>query len=486
MAKHGSRKNGRHKRRSSRGEGRLYKRTGGKDYPADSPVNAPYWLQYTIPNPTGKGRGKCIRVALKDTDGNPITDKGTAEGERKRIVAPYQTGNTVETLKAVQARLQDAEEQHAQAVEEANPPLRMNDAEEAYLSSPNRPDSGQLTLDGYLSQWGRFITWMGEHHSEIVFMRDVDRQHVRSYVADMAELSASSFNQHVNTLRRFWRVLHEEARTDGNPWKRVQHKTVARIERRHRVLSLDEATTIIEAAEGELKDMLATIALTGQRLQDMCKLRWSSVDLDAGVISLVPTKTRRRNGKTVFIPVLPQTRAILEARPRDAATVFPEMARVFDRDRGATLTKRIRKVVEKAGLNPHEEGTGFIESADEDGNTVKVHSGQRAIVRISAHSLRHTFTTIARAAGIPDAVVRSIVGHTTASMTEHYTAFDKAIVRELSSRFEALPAGQYQLEAANPEPHREPLPSWARELVESLSTKNVKTVKAELLKGGVA
>lgn len=467
------------RKRGKRGMGRLFKKQGAKQFPADSPAAGTYYLTYTV-------NGKRKTFALRDEDGNPITDRKAAETARKRIVAPFTTGEQVEALKAVQAALSGAEADHVRAVEEANPPLRIQDAEAAYLASENRPDSGERTLEGYLSQWRCFAAWMQKNHPDTVFMRDVDRKHVRGYVGDMHGLSPSSFNQHVNTLRRFWKVLHDEARADGNPWMRVQHKTVARVERRHRVLSLAEAGAIIEAAEGELKDMLAVIALTGQRLIDAAKLKWSSVDLDGGVISLVPTKTRRRNGKQVFIPILPQTRAILEARGRNKkGFVFPEMAELFDRDRGSTLTKRIRAVVVAAGLSPHEEGTGFIHATDEEGNPVKVHSGKRAIVRVSAHSLRHTFTTIARAAGIPDAVVRSIVGHSTASMTEHYTAFDKAIVASLACRFEALPAGQYQLEAKNPDPIREPLPAWATEMLQGLTAENWKAVRADLLRGGV-
>ena len=41
MRKHVTTENGRHKRRSPRGAGRLYKRgPGGKEYAADNPVNA--------------------------------------------------------------------------------------------------------------------------------------------------------------------------------------------------------------------------------------------------------------------------------------------------------------------------------------------------------------------------------------------------------------------------------------------------------------
>jgi integrase len=482
--KHTTNGNGR-KRRSARGQGRLYKRgPGGKDYPADNPINAPYWLQYTVKNPKG-GKGKCVRVALRDADGNQITDRKQAEVERERIMAPYRLKDAAERERAILARVQQTEQALVGAEDAATPPLRLHDAEAAYTGNENRPDSGALTLSGYISQWQRFAAWMQAHHPEIIYMRDVARPHVKAYVADMAGLSASSFNQHVNTLRRFWRVLAEDARTTDNPWLAVSHKTVERVERRHRVLTMAEATSIIEAATGDMKDLLAMIALTGQRLQDVAKLRWSSVDFDNGIITLIPTKTRRRTGKAVFIPLMPQARAILQSRPRIGKMVFPDMAALFDRDRGSTLAKRIRDVIENAGFTPHEDGTGFVETTGDDGKVVKEHSGQRAVVLVSAHSLRHTYTTIARAAGIPDAVIRSIVGHTTSAMTEHYTAFDKAIVAQLASRFEAIPAGQYQL-TAGPQAHKEPLPTWARELVESITSENAATVKAVLLKGGVA
>lgn len=489
MRKHRNKDGGELKKRSPRGMGSLYKRdSAGREHPADWNGTGAYWLAYTAPSSDG-GTGQRIRAPLKDEKGEPITDRDEAEAARKVIIAPFMAKDTAEAQRQLLARLQTAEQRLDAAIDAAAPVLKIADAWRAYVAHPGRPDSGRLTMEQYEAQWARFNEWMREHHPEATHLRDVTRAVVRQYAADLAaKLSPSTFNQHINTLRRFWRVLREEARTESNDWLTIAHKTVERVERRHRVLTMDEASKVIEAASGDMKDLLAVIAMTGQRLQDVCKLNWSSVDLGAGVIALTPTKTRRRNGKAVFIPVLPQTRAILEARPRTGARVFPGMAELFDRDRGSTLTKRIRDVVEAAGLQPHEDGTGVVETTDKDGKPVKKHSGHRAIVRVSAHSLRHTFTTIARAAGIPDAVVRSIVGHSTASMTEHYTAFDKALVANLASRFEALPAGQGgplpALAAGTAEGTHEPLPTWARQIIESMTGKTWKAARTELLKRG--
>lgn len=464
MKKRVSKRNGGRKRRGSRGAGRLYKRSGGREYPADSPVSAPYWLQYTIPNPAG-GRGKMVRQALRDERGNAITDREQAEAERRRILAPFTARDAAEAQRQLVARLAAAEQAVAVADDEAHPPLKIGDAAGAYQASERRPDSGPITLARYLSQWERFSTWAAD--TGLVFMRDVNREHVRSYVADLgaAAFSPSTFNQHVDTLKRFWRVLADEARATANPWADVRHKTVDKIERRKRALTLEEASRVIETAEpGEMRDLLILVACTGQRLGDVCRLRWASVDLAAGIIELVPAKTRRRKGESVFIPILPQARAVLESRQGRKGFVLPAMAERYAHD-SASISKVIQATFEQAGIQ-----------------TKRKNGDGRAIVETGAHSMRHAFVTLARWAGLPDALIQKITGHSSARMTDHYSQFDRALVSRLSHGFAALPTGDggplalpAHVEA------REPLPAWARELVEGMNGRNWKKVRTELL-----
>jgi hypothetical protein len=86
------------RKRATRGQGRLYKRVaGGKDHPPDSPIKAPYWLAYSLPSDKGD-KSKRVRQPLRDADGKPITDRKGAEAERKRIMAPFHTGERIEAL----------------------------------------------------------------------------------------------------------------------------------------------------------------------------------------------------------------------------------------------------------------------------------------------------------------------------------------------------------------------------------------------------
>lgn len=162
------------RKRAPKGAGRIFKRdTRGKEHPPESPINAAYWIAYTVPNPNG-GTGKRVQHALKDNDGRSITNRSAAEAARKRIVAPYQTRDRIAIAKALQSAVADAETANVAAEDEANPPLTLRRAETAYLASPRKPDSGKRTQENYLNQWKRFCEWMNTHHPAVVYMRDVD------------------------------------------------------------------------------------------------------------------------------------------------------------------------------------------------------------------------------------------------------------------------------------------------------------------------
>ena len=60
------------------------------------------------------------------------------------------------------------------------------------------------------------------------------------------------------------------------------------------------------------------------------------------------------------------------------------------------LVCRIREFLQGCGFKVHKEGTGM--------------NGIRAVPVYGFHSCRHTFVSICRTAGVPDAVIQSVVG----------------------------------------------------------------------------
>ena len=103
--------------------------------------------------------------------------------------------------------------------------------------------------------------------------------------------------------------------------------------------------------------------------------------------------------------------------------------------------------------------------------TRKPEDRTRAVSVKDLHSCRHTFCYYAGLAGIPLAVVQSIVGHMTPAMTEHYSAHasmeDKRRGMERLSFFtqDALPA-------VDEEPERAEL----RQMIESMPLEKVRAM----------
>jgi len=369
-----------------------------------------------------------------------------AEKERARILAPFMAKDEAETLRNISARIVGREAEILAFEESKTPPLKIDHAQAAYRDSKLRPDSGDVTLSRYHSQFGRFRHWMSGEYPDKSAMREIDEDLAQHYVRDLenAGLSPSTFNQHVQTLRRFWKVLQREIRGDGaNPWKEIATKTLDRTARRKRPLSLDRLADVLAVAKnppegftvpgckaGDVSDVLSdahdlivSLVCTGQRLGDVCQLEHSAVDLKSGVIELVPAKTRRRKGEPVLVPILPPMREVLAGRQKRTRYVFPMLAEIYQKDAGITVSKTLQALLSAAGLpvsRPNDR------------------EGARAVVQYGAHSLRHSFVTIARAAGMPDAMVQKITGHGSTRMVDHYTAFDRAQITKVSRELAPL------------------------------------------------
>jgi integrase len=484
-----SKANGQRKR-GKRGMGRLFKKQGAKQFPADSPAAGTYYLTYIV-------NGQRKTESLRDQNGEPITDRKAAEAARRKTVAPYITGDKVETLKAVRAALSDAETEHAQAVEEANPPLRIVDGWTAYAGNPERPDSGNQTLTRYEGHWTRFAAWLGNTHPDAAFLRDVTPTIAGEYAGDVirAGYGANTFNKHVSFLRLLFRVLADAARITANPFARIKPKVLRPHSRRE--LTMQELTTILDRADGDLALLLYLGACTGLRLGDCCTLTWRDVHLARRIILRIPNKTARK-GKPVKLGIPWKLEQRLVSIPPRVRTgyVLPGMAERYRRD-VALVTNAVKAHILDCGIDVHAAGTGerikrksdgTPERDETTGQVITEETGKPAVVEVGFHSLRHTWVSMHAARGTPQAVIQDSVGHANPAMTAHYTHIDEGTARDVAL---ALPifaetAGPLALPAtAGPagEAHRDLLPAWAEEAIRGMTAKTWKAVRDDLLKG---
>lgn len=162
--------------------------------------------------------------------------------------------------------------------------------------------------------------------------------------------------------------------------------------------------------------VLASFMLGGQRLGDICLLKWENIDFDAGRVNLTTQKT----GAAISQPLRPALRKCLARLYsfRDGGGdyggyVFPDMARQYILSPGrvsATFT---------ATLRAH----GIIPAAD----TPKK-GRRRTVAEKSFHSIRHSVVTLSRcnAALTPD-MVRAVVGHDSEEIERAYFTADYSI-----------------------------------------------------------
>lgn len=475
----------RKRKRKANGSGYLYKRdAAGKTHPAEWKGQGNFWLAYYI-------GGKYIRQRLIDADGNPVTTREAGEAERKRILAPYQTGNDLETLKAIKTRLEDATRLQDEAVAEAKGGIAIASAWDRYLASRERPDTGDATLRQYSFQFNRFARWMQGRYPDVKALDGVTKDHAQDYATDLstAGLSGNSFNKHVGLLSLVFRVLQEDAGIKVNPWEKIARRKYRGAERRE--LTVEELRRIITTADADLKLLFAIGIYTGLRLGDCATLRWAEIDFLQRVIVRIPNKTSLK-GKPVRIPLFPDLESMLKDMRQSAVGeyVLPRLAQSYQADRADSITNQIQRHFWNCGIDCHASGTGKQIKRDTLGNPVLtsygnaelVDTGKRAAIRCGFHSLRHTFVSLCRQAGAPLAVVEAIVGHSNPAMTRHYShTGDAEAIRAIAALPPIVEQGEHDaLRQPRPAP-----PSWVVELVKSMSAKSWKQVKAAILEGVV-
>ena len=271
--------------------------------------------------------------------------------------------------------------------------LTLGEMAKAFADSPRRKDCSEKQLEIYLQQIGAFVSWVGDESKPVA---DVDEALAEKYAAHLGkQFSGSTYNKHINCLTMAFKALGRAEGIKVNPWLDLPRKRLETHVRR--VLERPEIDAILAAATGELKDLILVGLHTGLRLGDAAHLRWENFKDDGSVV-VKTTKT----GATVCLPSANLLTAL--GRKKEKGLVVPHIADEYERN-NANLCREIGKVFKAAGIATNSKKEGWLMARPD----------------ATFHSLRHTFVTRAIEAGISVAIVRAIVGHTTETMTEHYT-----------------------------------------------------------------
>ena len=245
---------------------------------------------------------------------------------------------------------------------------------------------------------------------------DISADAARRYMMDYwhSGVSARAYNVRLNMLCIVFRAFFETE----NPFENIPKKQECPESKQP--FSLSQLAAIWAKLEdqshymlhkGEMRDIYILALHSGLRCSDCCLLEWSSVNLADRVITVSPKKTIKSSRAKVTVPMTEPLQSMLQRRRADradaASCVFPKVAARYKSNPDG-IYKDTQKLLEAAGIKTQ---TG----ADE--NTQR----KRPITLYGFHSFRHTTATMLANSGVNPLVIKDILGHSTVSMTAHYS-----------------------------------------------------------------
>ncbi len=281
-------------------------------------------------------------------------------------------------------------------------------------------------------------------HTQITLLREVTPAVVAEYAAYLRRqpLAVDTHNRKLKRIRKVLSVL-KEYHGGEDPFKA---KSIFRKEReeqdaivRRQAFTKEEELRLLEELRAPSRRLINkeeirivyTIGMyTGQRLKDCVLLQWQNVDLPHRRIYVKQFKT----GKEVSIPIAPQLYdALMEAwQWKCNQYVCPKSAERYNKTNaegknvGNNLVDiDVLRVIRWIGLEP----------------SVSVPGRKKKMTIYGFHSLRHSFASFCAEAGVPKAVLLSILGTDSEIADKYYThvgneAQEKAIAAISGTVFE--------------------------------------------------
>lgn len=220
------------------------------------------------------------------------------------------------------------------------------------------------------------------------------------------DLLSAAFNYAADVLE--WNVR--------NPTIRMSLKES---EPRLRWLTREQADRLILEASKvgwkspHLADFIRLALNTGCRKNELLKLSWDRVNLEAGYIRLDGTNTK--NGKRRFVPLSAVAREALENRAKFRAEHCPESPWVFSHRNG--------------------ERVQFLQ------NGFETACKQAGISDFRVHDLRHTCASWLVSAGATLPEVKELLGHSSIEMTERYAHLSPDNLARVTKTLDRIQSG---------------------------------------------
>lgn len=236
-------------------------------------------------------------------------------------------------------------------------------------------------------------------------------------------LSASTVVSIRNVLRNSlnralrWGLVARNAATLADA-PRIEHPPV-------RVLSVDEARRLIDAAHSERFEALYSVALAlGLRKGEICALTWHNLDLERAQLTIVNSLQRIRDRHANDGPKTHLEIVETKTQKSQRTISIPQYAV------RALRAHHVRQMEARllAGALWHEQGLVFANPTGGPIEPVLFHRDFQRVLkkaglpRIKFHALRHSAASLMLAQGVPLKTIQEILGHSSIAVTSAFYA----------------------------------------------------------------
>ncbi len=300
-------------------------------------------------------------------------------------------------------------------------------------------DSSQATITRYRAHTQAFRAWLGDsrRNKPLESITSQDARRWRESLQD-AGRTGKTVLAYCKDVGAVYRAAIREGLVSFNPFSALEAiDTSDSLERKP--FNEEEVSALLKAAPTEeWRGLILVAAFTGLRLGDSARLSWEAVDLNAKRITLIPSKTKKKK-REVRIPIHPELFTFLESvtiySDKPNAPVFETLSATKIGAR-AGLSQTFNKIMSNAGVERGKPSRDIDEESVNDSKEKKASVGRVTYER-GFHSLRHTFTSWLRNAGVSEEDRMALTGHTTRESHQIYSHGDektsKAAIAKLPS-----------------------------------------------------
>jgi len=272
-----------------------------------------------------------------------------------------------------------------------------------------RPELAPKTIANY--EWSlshHLLPHFAEARIDGISIEDVDRYKTRKLAE--GKIAPNAINK---TLSRLSQILDEAVEygyTDRNPAAGRRRKVKGTKPRRSWV-EPEQLPSLLDAADGYLRPVLAILVGAGLRLGEAVSLNWGDVNLAVGTIVVRESKTAAGQGRTIEMPEgLRDELVSLKLRSDSIGRGDPVLLnRRGLRQTNRNVDARIKSVIKAANVKLRKAEIAEIEE------------------RVTPHSLRRTYSSLRAALGDDPVYIAEQMGHSTPDIT--FIAYQRAVKR---------------------------------------------------------